>query len=140
MSQTEREIIEKKIVVFTERECLDKLIEELEEALIAAKQVASTLTNPMYKVALMEELADVEVAGRRTLTKLWPSVEREFTKKVGKAIFTQIPAAIEAKRKQSEKEIPLALEEATLLKEQLAKKTMLMLIEQLETRLIEAKA
>ena len=94
----------------------------------------------------MEELADVEVAGRRTLTKLWPNAEWEFTKKVGKAIFTQIPAAIEAKRKQTEKEVRLFTDvkmeamgdmiyttEVQKLKQELAEKTAL--IERLFRRL-----
>ena len=136
--RTEREIIQIKVSVFTEAECLDKLIEELEEATIAAKLAYAHFGSIEKQALLMEELADVEVAGRRTLTKLWPNAEWEFTKKVGKAIFTQIPAAIEAKRKQVEKEVPLFTTEVQKLKQELAEKTAL--IEQLQTRLIEAKA
>ena len=101
---TEREVMQLKVDTFSTVECIDKLIEELEEALAEAVYLSAAYHReaPLPFVLadvsrLMEELADVEVAGKKTFFRLFSTAQWVFTRKVQHAIFDQIPAAIREK-------------------------------------------
>ena len=82
---TETEILDLKVKIFSTEECLYKLLEELAEARDAAE-------------ALLEELADVEVAGHRTMKKLFPREAPCYDIKARHAIKFQLRNAIEDRR------------------------------------------
>lgn len=96
---TEKEIIDAKIETFSELEILDKLQEELLEALGAVNNLHAAIRSgrPLYRCVrgLMEELADVEIAGRKTLVKLYPSYEKYYENKLRHGVLVQLRDAIE---------------------------------------------
>lgn len=109
---TEREILEEKTKVFSERECVNKLIEELWEAMKEAIMLDAALSVPsiyteehmqmMLRTKLMEELADVDVAGRRTLELLYQTGEWTFNEKSRHGVRVQLREAIELRKKHLE--------------------------------------
>lgn len=107
---TEREILEEKVKVFSERECLAKLIEELREAMKEAIMLEVSLSVPSLsleehrqniRTKLMEELADVDVAGRRTLELLYRTGEWTFNEKSRHGVRVQLREAIEKRKKET---------------------------------------
>jgi len=106
---TEREVLSEKVKVFSIEECIDKLIEELEEALSEAIYLRDSFNRKARKEfinaaikRLMEELADVEVAGKKTFFRLRPLAQWWYTCKIHHAITIQIPEAIAEKIKSKE--------------------------------------
>lgn len=103
---TERELLEEKVRLFSTEECVYKLIEELAEALDAAEALLIT-TRDGHEIdtskvkALLEELADVEVAGHRTMVKIFPYEEYMYVAKLRHGIRVQLRAAVEERIKQN---------------------------------------
>ena len=103
MKSSIKDIVEEKVRIFSEIECLDKLIEELTEAKIAAilyqnnlkHRVAEVETTAIARTDLAEELADVFVAGILTLGTLRPYMQAVYDAKVHRGVFKQMKTAIE---------------------------------------------
>lgn len=100
---TDQEILQQKVNLFSFDEILDKLIEELSEAMHEALDLRySRGTNKgVYTwmlIKLIKELADVDVAGRRTLAVIPDVPNFEFDAKSRYAVQSQIRAANEKKR------------------------------------------
>ena len=103
---TEREILTEKVATFTEMECIQKLIEELKEALTEAMNLMLALafedTNTErvtgVRKSLIHELADVDTAGRKTLLLIPAFSEWDFHKKQHYSTHIQIPEAIRIKK------------------------------------------
>lgn len=96
---TDKEILEAKVEVFSELECLEKLQEELAEAQQAVATLHAKILydrpRGVYVRELMEELADVEIAGHKTLVKLYPSYEKYYENKLRRGVLVQLRDAIE---------------------------------------------
>lgn len=96
---TDKEILEAKVEVFSELECLEKLQEELAEAQQAAATLHAKILydrpRGVYVKELMEELADVEIVGHKTLVKLYPMEEDFFEQKLRYGVQVQLRKAIE---------------------------------------------
>ena len=99
-------ILDDKVKAFGAEECVEKLIEELNEALIEAINLSDSLKKNDKKESvdmcikkLMEELADVDVAGIKTFSRLYRKATYWYTGKLYYALTTQIPKAIEEKLK-----------------------------------------
>lgn len=95
-------IIRKKCLLFTEEECMEKLVEEISEALTAARNYLCSLRcdrDPakaiLRRKALAEELADVYVAGIATMGEMRPYMKETYDTKVVKGIYKQMQAAID---------------------------------------------
>ena len=103
MKSSIKDIVEEKVRTFSEIECLDKLIEELTEAKVAAVLYQNNLkhqmeeTTAIARVDLAEELADVFVAGILTLGTLRPFMQAVYDAKVHRGVFKQMKTAIEQK-------------------------------------------
>lgn len=95
-----RVIIRDKTKVFSDEEMLDKLVEELEEALEAVRSYQRDPDELTLK-AMAEELADVRVAGEMTLSYNCTSFEDYFKAKVLRAMYDQIPNAIRERKSKS---------------------------------------
>ena len=93
------DIIRRKTRVFSEEEVLDKLIEELEEALEAAVQYGQLHTEESLD-HLMEELADVDIAGQQTFRQMRESCNTSFNRKIVHGIFHQMKKAVEQRELQ----------------------------------------
>jgi hypothetical protein len=89
---TDKELLMEKVAVFSRDEILDKIIEELSEALQEALDLMYSGKTD-YR-ALLEELADVDVAGRQTLEVMPGVPQYVFPQKVKHAIRCQIREAI----------------------------------------------
>ena len=105
---TETEILNLKVKIFSTEECLYKLLEELAEAQDAAEALLidarySTGVSTQKVKALLEELADVEVAGHRTLKKLFPREAPCYDIKARHGIKVQLRNAIEDRRAAQKK-------------------------------------
>lgn len=101
--KTAQSILRRKSEVFSELESTLKLIEELEEALFEARTYAQLLAygadlrkteqfDQLQK--LVEELADVEVAGTLTFKEYHEQVHNWYNWKIMKGVFEQIQEAI----------------------------------------------
>lgn len=111
---TIRDIVKKKVLTFTEEECIEKLIEELDEALLAAHAYLSDVRHhtivrmvpyvkdsiAVTRAALSEELADVYVSGILTLGTLRPFMQTVYDAKVHRAVFKQMVLAIDQRQQQ----------------------------------------
>lgn len=88
LSGKEKELIEIKLRKFGKEAAIEKLIEELEEALEAANEFRQDITDMVSLKHLAEELEDVKIAGTDTLkmmhpdTLIWRDAKRRrvFTK------------------------------------------------------------
>lgn len=101
---TNNEILAQKARLFSEDDCLDKLIEELSEALNAALDLRYSIeeeeevsSRKKLTMNLIEELADVSVAGIETLTHIYPTAEGLYNNKRVCSIQVNIRRAIEEK-------------------------------------------
>lgn len=88
-----RIIIRQKCETFSDAELVDKLVEELEEALEAVRSYQRDPDELTLK-AMAEELADVRVAGEMTLSDAFLGFASYHKAKVLKALYEQIPNAI----------------------------------------------
>ena len=105
---TEREILAEKVATFTEIECVQKLIEELKEAMEAAVTLSAALCTPLneegiaqLRKELIQELADVDTAGRKTFIVMHRTAEWIFVEKQFHSIRVQIPEAIRIKNAEA---------------------------------------
>jgi hypothetical protein len=101
---TNNEILAQKARLFSEDDCLDKLIEELSEALNAALDLRYSIegegevsSRKKLTMNLIEELADVSVAGIETLEYIYPEAEGLYNNKRARSIQVNIRRAIEEK-------------------------------------------
>jgi hypothetical protein len=101
---TNNEILAQKARLFSEDDCLDKLIEELSEALNAALDLRYSIegegevsSRKKLTMNLIEELADVSVAGIETLEYIYPEAEGLYNNKRVRSIQVNIRRAIEEK-------------------------------------------
>lgn len=106
--KTAESILRRKSEVFSEIESVLKLIEELEEALFEARTYAQLLaygadlrkTEQLDQLQkLVEELADVEVAGTLTLKAYHEQVYNWYNWKIMKGVFEQLQEAIDEAEK-----------------------------------------
>jgi len=102
---TNKEILAEKARLFSEDDCLDKLIEELSEAVKAVLNLRyeDTAEPPVFNrnvlvINLIEELADVSVAGIETLVHFYPMAEGVYNNKKVRSIQVNIRKAIEERR------------------------------------------
>ena len=93
------DIIARKISAFSEDEILEKLCEELEEALEAAFEFRVYRTEEKRN-HMMEELADVAVAGYETLSQMYPYATQTYNSKFIHGIFEQMLQAVEQRELQ----------------------------------------
>lgn len=102
----ERDVIGDKIAVFTESECLWKLLEELAEASIEVIKALWFIKmyprdiSRLLGIKIARELADVDIAGRQTLRRIYPFFDGFFEAKQCLALKHNIPQATEAKKKR----------------------------------------
>lgn len=103
----EIEILARKVTVFTFEECLDKLIEELSEAMAAALDLryrrGMRLDDPDRRpllTRLIEELADVDVSGIRTIERVEPYARYLFNNTAHHAIHVKVREAIRERQNQ----------------------------------------